>query len=101
VTLNRLMWTFGALFRLFGLPLFIVEDTAWARLWTSLCVLSLGCFAFAMAGDGLIKGTIRIQFSLIHRTSQPIAFWAAIFMVSAAGTGAMATAIWAYFVKIW
>lgn len=99
--LDLLMWMFGALFLLFGLPLFFVEDIFWARLCTSLSVLSLGCFAFAMVGDALAKGTIRIQFSQIVRNAQPIAFWTSITLVTAAGVGALATGIWAYFVKIW
>ncbi len=95
------MWAFGALFLLFGIPLFFVEDTAWVRRFTSLSVLSLGCFAFAMAGNGLFKGMIRIQFSQIYRATQPVWFWAAICLVSAAGTAAIATSVWAYLFKPW
>ena len=99
--LDRLMWLFGALFVLFGLPLLLVEDKGWQRVFIGLSVLSLGCFALAMVGDGLVKGKIRFQFSLIERTAQPRTFWATIALVSTAGIVVIITAFWAMFFKTW
>ena len=99
--LNRLMWLFGALFVLFGLPLAVVEDSGWQRVWGGLSLLSLGSFALAMAGGGMVTGQIRVQFSTIERSAQPYVFWAAIAIVSAAGVVVIITAFWAVFFKTW
>jgi hypothetical protein len=96
---DRMMWLCGALFVLFGLPLAVLEDTAWRTICGGLSVLSLGLFALSMAADGLTKGTIRIQFSVIDRTAQPRSFWAAIAVVSAAGAGVIIAGIWVLFFK--
>ena len=101
MVLNRLMWLFGALFVLFGLPLAVVEDGGWARVWGGLSLLSLGGFALAMAGDGMVKGQIRVQFSRIQRTTQPWLFWATIALVSATGVVVIITAVWVLFFKTW
>jgi len=101
MNLNRLMWIFGALFVLFGLPLFFVEDRSWVRIWIGLSTLSLGCFALAMAGDGVVKGEIKLQFSLIRRATQPRTFWATVALVCGAGVAVVATAFWAMFFKTW
>ena len=96
-----MMWLCGALFVLFGLPLAFLEDTVWRHICGGLSVLSLGLFALAMVGDGLVKGKIRIQFSLIDRATQPRIYWAAIALISAAGIGVVIAAIWVFFFKIW
>ena len=49
--------------------------------------------------DGLTKGTIRIQFSVIDRATQPRSFWAAIVVVLAAGAGVIIAGIWVLFFK--
>lgn len=99
--LSRLTWLCGALFILFGLPMVFAEDQGWQKAWASLSTLSLGCFGLAMVADGLVKGEIRLQFSLIRRATQPRTFWATIVLVAAAGVGTIITAIWATFFKIW
>jgi hypothetical protein len=99
--LDRLMWLCAALFILFGLPLVFVEDSGWQRVCVGLSALSLGCFALAMAGDGLVKGEIRVQFSQIKRTAQPHFFWTAIALVSSTGVVVIITAFWAMFFKTW
>lgn len=101
MTFHRLMWIFAGLFLLFGFPLLMIEDKAWLRILVSLCCLSLGGFALSMAADGLIKGQIKFQFSLIERQRQPFFYWAALALVLAAGFGTVITAIWAAFFKTW
>jgi hypothetical protein len=101
MTFNRLMWIFAGLFLLFGLPLLLVEDKSWVRVLISLSCFSLGGFALAMAADGLVRGKIKFQFSLIKRQQQPLTYWAAIGLVFAAGIGVIITAIWAAFFKTW
>lgn len=101
MSLDRLMWVFGVLFILFGLSLGFIQDRGWQKLCGGISVLSLGCFALAMAGDGLVKGEIRLQFSLIKRAAQPRLFWAAITLVFTAGVGVLVTAGWAIFYKTW
>jgi len=98
---KRLMWLFGVLFVVFGLPLAVIEDGFWQQLCGVLSTLSLGCFALAMAGDGLVKGEIRLQFSLIQRAARPRAFWAAIGLVATAGVGVILSAFWMMFIKAW
>lgn len=93
------MWLCGALFILFGLPAAFVEDGGWRHVLLGLSALSLGCFALAMAGDGLVKGQIRLQFSLIERAARPRLFWAAIALVCVTGAAVAATAVWALLFK--
>ena len=97
--LDRLMWLFAALFILFGLALGFVEDRGWQNVCGGMSVLSLGCFGMAMAGDGLVKGEIRLQFSLIKRAAQPRLYWTAIALVFTTGVGVIITAVWAIFLK--
>ncbi|WP_170575718.1 hypothetical protein [Ruegeria atlantica] len=94
-----LMWFFAALFVATGLPLSLTEDEQWQRLWGGSSALSLGLFAISMAADGLLRGQIRIHFSIIRRSSQPRLFFSAIALVFAAGTGVIIAAIWAIFIK--
>ena len=99
--LTRMMYLCGALVVLFGLPLAVIEDTVWKHVCGGVSTLSLSLFAFFMAGDGVVKGKIRLQFSWIYRATQPRAFWASIALVLCAGMGVMIAAIWALFFKTW
>ena len=99
--LDRLMWLFGVLFVLFGLPLAFVEDIAWQHLCGGLSILFLSLFALAMVCNGLARGKIRLQFSWIYRTNQPRTFWASIALVFATGMVVMIAAIWVLFFKAW
>lgn len=99
--LDRVMWVFAALFLLFGLPLFFVEDKSWQKALLGLSTLSLGGFALAMAGDGVLKGEIKFNLSLIKRRDQPVVFWLTVALVTAAGIATIITGIWALFFKVW
>ena len=99
MSLERSMWLFGALFVVFGLPLAVLEDSIWQRVFGGLSVLCLGCFALAMAGDGVMKGKIKVQFSIIDRTAQPFLFWATTSVVFAAGVIVVIAAFWVMFFK--
>ena len=94
-----LMWLFAALFVVTGLPLALTENEQWQRLWGGYSALSLGFFAISMAADGLLRGQIRIHFSIIRRSSQRRLFFSAIALVFAAGAGVVIAAIWAIFFK--
>ncbi len=96
---GRLIWIFGVLFVLFGLPLIIVDDIGARNVLGGLSVLRLGGFAFAMAYNAMATGTIRLQNSKISRTAQPYAFWAAVCLVTAAGLGVVASGMWLMFFK--
>ena len=98
---DRLMWLFAALFLIFGAALLAAEETGWQRWLTGLSTFSLGCFAFAMAADGVAQSRIRLQTSVIHRNSRPKLFWAAVGLVAAAGAGTIVTSLWAFFFKTW
>lgn len=97
--LDRLMWLCAGLFVAFGLPLAVVGDGVWRNALGGLSVLSLGGFGLAMAGDGIVRGRIRVQFSVIRRAAQPRAFWAAVAVAAAAGLGVIASGIWVMFLK--
>ncbi len=99
--LDRLMWLFGALFVLFGLPLGVIDDISWQNVCGGLSILSLSLFALAMVGDALVKGKIRLQFTWITRTTQPRTFWASIALVFSTGMGVLISAIWVLFFKPW
>jgi len=101
MAVKRLIWVFAALFVIFGLPLAVVEDQGLRRLCGSLSLVGLGGFALCLAGDGLASGAIRWQFSLIERAKQPVAFWAAVAIVTLAGLGVLVAAAWAAFFKAW
>jgi len=96
---GRLIWIFGALFVLFGLPLIIVDDIGARNLLGGLSTLSLGGFAFALASNGIVTGTIRLQYSKISRAAQPYTFWAAVILVTAAGSGVVVSSMWLMFFK--
>ncbi len=99
--LDRLMWLCAALVILFLLPLVFVKESGWLRVCVGLSVLSLGCFGLAMAGDGIVKGEITLQFSQIKRTAQPRLFWTIIVLIFTAGGCVIVTAFWAMFFKTW
>ena len=99
--LNHLMWVFGGLFVLFGLSLMFIEPQGGQRIWVSLSVLFLGCFALSMAGDGLVKGEIKLQTSLIKRLTHPGVYWATIILIFFAGVVVIIAAFWAMFFKTW
>ncbi len=99
MTLNRLMWVFASLFVAFGLLMAAVEDTTARKIWGGLSVASLGGFAFAMVFDGVSKGEIRVQFSVIERATQPRLFWAAVTLVGAAGIGVVVSAAMVLFFR--
>ncbi|MFA3920201.1 hypothetical protein [Ruegeria hyattellae] len=94
-----LMWLFAALFVVTGLPLALTEDEQWQRLWGGSSALSLGLFAILMAADGLVRGQIRINTSIVRRSSQPRLFFSVIALVLVAGIGVIIAAIWAIFFK--
>lgn len=98
---ERLMWTFGGLFLLCGSPLFFVSDRWWAQLWGGLAMFSLGSFAIAFACDGVRKGELKIQHSLIRRADRPYLFWGAVTGVAAVGAGVVVGAIWIMYFKVW
>ncbi len=95
------MWLFATLFVVTGLPLAWTEDEQWQRLWGDPVRCHLPFFAISIAADGLLRGQIRIHFSIIHCSSQPRLCFSAIALVFAAGTGAIIAAIWAVFFKDW
>ncbi len=99
--LDRLMWLCAGLFVAFGLPLAFVEDRGWQHVWGGLSVLSLAGFGLAMAGDGIVKGQIRVHFSVIQRASQPRTFWASVVLVAAASAGVVVSGLWVLFFKPW
>ncbi|WP_170328941.1 hypothetical protein [Ruegeria arenilitoris] len=99
MNITYLMWLFAALFVVTGLPLALTENEQWQRLWGGTSALSLGLFAISMATDGLLRGQIRIHFSIIRRSSQPRLFFCAVALVLAAGTGVIIAAIWVIFFK--
>ena len=66
MTLERMMWIFAGLFVVFGLLLGVSEDTATRNLWGGLSAGCLGCFALAMAADGIQQGRIRFGFDVIQ-----------------------------------
>ena len=78
----RLVWLFGALFVLFGLPLATVTDTGAKQLWGGLSLSSLGGFGIALVFNALVTGNIRLQFSIINRHNRPRSFIAAVGLVS-------------------
>jgi hypothetical protein len=96
---GRLIWIFGALFIVFGLPLAIIDGIAARNVLGGLSTLSLGGFAFALAYNATATGTIRLQYSTISRSAQPRAFWAAVSLVAVAGLGVVTSAIWLLFFK--
>lgn len=93
------MWLCAALVVVFGLPLAFLDDMGWRNTFGGLSASSLGLFAFAMAGNGLATGQIRIHFSVIHRARQPRLFGAAIGLVCAAGTAVVSAVVWALIFK--
>ena len=99
--LSSIMWLCAALFLIFGLPLFVVEDEDWRKYLLGLCAMSLGGFALSMAGDGCQKGEIKFNLSLISRRDQPVAFWSAVTIVTVAGVVTFGAGIWAIFFKTW
>jgi hypothetical protein len=94
-----LTWTFAALFVLFGLPLFFLEDPGWARLSAGLSTLSLGGFALAWARHAVAVGQIKLQHSWIHVATRPRLFWATMAMLVVTGSGVIVGAIWMLFFK--
>jgi hypothetical protein len=98
---DRLMWGAAALFLIFGLLLLAAEDRGNQRWLVALTTFWLGCFALAMAADGVAQSRIRLQTSVIHRNSRPRLFWAAVGLVAAAGAGTIVTSFWAFFFKTW
>ena len=99
MTAKLLMWVLGALFALCGLPLLIVENAEWQRIWGSLSTGSLGGFALAMAYDAVGTGKLRFQHSLIERGRQPGLFWAAVSLIIVTGAIVIAGAVWMAFFK--
>lgn len=99
MALNHLMWIFGGLFVFFGLLLGVSGSEAAKTLWGGLSVTCLGGFALAMAADGIVRGQIRFQFSIIRRAATPRLFWATVCLVAAAGIGVLIAAVWAVFFK--
>jgi hypothetical protein len=99
MNLNRLMWVFGGLFILFGLLMAIADGDTALNLWGGLSAASLGGFALAMAFEGVSKGVIRVQFSVIKRATHPRLFWAVVCLICAAGVVVLISAAWALFFK--
>ena len=98
-TTSSLTWIFAGLFVAFGLPLAVVEDPAWANRWGGLSLLCLAGYAFSMVRDAVKSGEVRLNFSRIRRADSPRLFWTALALVSAAGAGVLAAAVWALFFK--
>jgi hypothetical protein len=99
MTFERLMWIFAGLFVVFGLLLGITEDAATRNLWGGLSAGSLGCFALAMAADGIQQGRIRFGFDVIQRAARPRLFALAVAVVVAAGFVTLSAAVWVAFLK--
>lgn len=95
------MWFFAGCFIVFGMPLFFVSDNWWRQLWGGLAMLFLGGLAIAFANNGVQKGEIRLQYSLIRRANQPRTFWAVVAISGTAGAGVVVDAIWILFFKIY
>ena len=99
--LKNLIWTFAALFVLFGLLIPVTQDTDWLRWWAGLSTLCLGGFGLSMAGDAIQTGRIRLQFSVIRRVDRPRLYWAAVALVAATGASVSAAGFWFLFFKSW
>ena len=99
MTLEHLMWIFAGLFVVFGLLLGVSDETATRNLWGGLSAGSLGCFALAMAADGVHQRRIRFGFDVIQRAAQPRLFAAAIIVVLVAGFVTLIAAVWIGFIK--
>lgn len=99
--LKYLTWIFAGLFVLFGIMIPVTENPSWLRLWAGLSTLSLGGFGLSMAGDALATRQIRLQFSVILHAQQPRLFWAAVVLVTAAGSGTSIAGVWFLFFKNW
>ena len=97
--LKHLTWVFAGLFVACGLPLLFVEDRAWGHRWAGLSLVFLAGFAFSMVRDAVRSGEVRLNFSRIRRADSPRLFWAAPALVSAAGAGVLASAVWVLFFK--
>ena len=97
---RHVIWIFGGLFLLCGLPLLATEDVAWGHLWAGLSAFFLGCFALALSWNGVASGQIRFQFSVIERAKRPVLFWSTVTLVALAGLGTMASGIWLGLFKI-
>jgi hypothetical protein len=94
------MWLCGGLFILFGLPLVILEDKRKGLLFAGLSSLALGSFGLAMAGDGVVKGEVKLHSSVIRRSNQPFLFWVVTALIAAAGVGTIVTAVLVFFFKM-
>jgi hypothetical protein len=96
---ERMMWIFGACFILFGLPLFVVSD-GWLRdFFGAIALAGLGGFALAFSVDGVQKGEVKFQNSLIQRGRQKYLFWSTIGVVAFAGIVVLSAVIWLLFFK--
>ena len=100
MTLNRLMWVFGGLFVVFGLLLAGADSITARNILGGLSIASLGAFALTMVFDGVLKGEIRVQFSVIKRATQPRLFWAAVVLIGATGIAVMVSAAWVLYFKV-
>ena len=96
---KRLIWTFAALFVLFGLPLYFVQDVVWRHIWGGSSTLCLGGFALALAFSAVTTGELRFQFTLIRRADQPRTFWSAVALVAVTGLVVIITGVWRIWLK--
>lgn len=99
MTFIRLAWICAALFVIFCVPLAVLENDSWRNMSGGLSLLSLGCFALSLAGDGLAKGQIKVSLSPIIRATQPRLFWASIAYVCTIGSLVIIGGFWALFFK--
>ena len=100
MNLNRLMWAFGGLFILFWLLMAVVDGDEALNCWGGLSVASLGGFALAMALEGVTKGEVRMQYSVVKRATHPRLFWAVVILICATGIVVLISAVWVLFFKV-
>lgn len=92
-------WVFAALFLLLGLPLAVISDPLWQRIFGGLCTVSLGCFAVSMSADAMRQGSLRLQHSVISRAARPRLFAATTAGIALCGLFVIGIGIWALFLK--
>jgi hypothetical protein len=92
-------WAFAALFPLLGLPLAVISDPLWQRIFGGLCTVSLGCFALSMSADAVRLGSLKLQHSIIDRATRPRLFAVITTGIALCGLFVIGIGIWALFLK--
>lgn len=91
---DRLMFIFGALFGLFGLPLVFLRDVGLSMVLGGLAMLSLACFAVTLGLRAIDEGQLRLQIVTVEKDTSPRLFWLSVALIIGAGAAVGIGAMW-------